>query len=127
MTVDLTAPADVVLALETRRDQAARQLSKLTAPIRAAALAEQEIADLDEQISQARRQAADEARARNEKAQQIASSWARYHDDRALQEGLREIHIARLQLIALGVDDPGDRVISPEAIAQPLIERDRPL
>jgi len=111
--------------LEAQRTQAAARLDKLTAPARALEAAEQELADLDEQIAAARQQD-QEARQRDmQRQQQIAAAWARYHSNADLGAPLRDIHSARLQLVALGVPDPGDRRVSAEAIAAPLIERDR--
>jgi len=112
--------------LETKRRAAQRQLDQALAPQRQLELAQAELENLDEQIGQARAAEAAQRRAQQQHESQVASAWARYNAVAPeLRTALRDIQVGRMQLIELGEPDPGDRVISVEAIAKPLIERDR--
>jgi hypothetical protein len=116
-----------VADLETARQQAAQRVGKLRQPMEAISAAEQELLDIDEQIAAARQLDQEAHRADMQRAGEIASAWHAYNSVTAeLRDALRSIHAARLRLVAYGVADPGDRIVSAEAIGALLIERDRP-
>lgn len=115
----------MITELEAQRRQAAAQLDKLNAPARAAALAEGQIAALDEQIGQAKRAEEDQRRAAQQRAADIASARAVYDGvSPELRDECRRIYAAGQRLAAYGVTVE-DRTISIRAIAEPLLERDR--
>ena len=105
--------------LETKRRAAQRQLDQALAPQRQLELTHAELEAIDEQIGQARSLEAAQQRAANERQQQIASAWAGYREvSYELRDICRTLQGQRDQLIALGEPDPGDRVISVEAVTK---------
>lgn len=90
--------------LEARRTHAAKTLEKARAPLVAVEAAEQELADLDEQISQARATEADERRRQMERDQRLAEAR---RDIQAVEGLLTHPWITNPQLrTSVPTDDP---------------------
>jgi hypothetical protein len=86
--------------LEAQRQQLAARLDKLNAPAKAAALAQQELAELDEQIAQAR-------------AAEAAERGQQMERDRQLSEARQNIAAVRGMFDHPWITDPEQRKLVP--------------
>jgi DNA repair exonuclease SbcCD ATPase subunit len=141
MTTDTATPAELVdylqgemRKLETRAARLREQVSgrSLKSDFQKLAGVQMELETVEGEIARLRDELAEARRAEEEERSAAARHDAYVREARrdyeatspSLTDACRRIHVARQRLIGMGQPDPGDRLLSVEAIATPILERD---